>query len=350
MEDATAHFLTLMTEAGYPYAGNPHQSEVLLSTLGTAKRTQMAPATCAAGNLAGLDHARILFVGVQGCPEFSAPFLSQSAAFLSQHGLVEAKLETGAVEIHFPRTKHTANVSGFELARLMDEEEVAAEVAGRVAEQADLDQFTHVAFPPILGLEKPVYALRVLRQETGRVCFELLAAPPSVPGYRLKRALDRALDLHGVEIIHACVDGFSSSNGHVSTIHATQKDTIYEIEPRTVVLATGKFVGGGIEWSDRLREPIFDLPVFIDGAYDPSPCMPNLLTDRFTSEQRIFTAGVKVDQNMRPLSPEGQVVYANVMAAGGILTGYNYLQDGGGLGIPIVTGHLCAHLAQGVTS
>ena len=358
LEDATTHFLTLMADAGYPYAGSPHDSMTLLNTLGTVKRTQLAPATCAPGNLAHLDRARFLFVGVHGYPDCNAAFLSQSAAFLSQHGLVEAELEADAVEVAFPRTQHTANVNAFELARLMDEQGVAAEVAGRVAAQADLSQYTHVAFPPILGLERTGEVLATLRETTGRPCFELLAAPPSVPGYRLKQALDHALAQHGVEVIHACVEGFSATGstalttggGRLTRIRAVQKETVYQVEPEAVVLATGKFIGGGIEWTDRLQEPIFDLPVFIDGHYDPAPCSRDLLTDRFTSEQRVFAAGLKVDYHLRPLSPDGQVIYANLMAAGGVLTGYNYLQNGGGLGVPLVTAHLCALMAGGETS
>ena len=53
-----------------------------------------------------------------------------------------------------------------------------------------------------------------------------------------------------------------------------------------------------------------------------------------------------MDQHLRPLSPDGQVIYANLMAAGSVLTGYNYLQDGGGLGVPLVSGYLCARLAE----
>jgi len=350
LEDAVADFLALMEEAGYPYAGSPHHSLVLINTLGTVKRTQLAPATCAAGNLADLDRARILFVGVHGYPDCNAPFLSQSVAFLSQNGLIDTHVEADAVVIPFPRTRHTANINPFELARLMDQEGVPVELAERLARQADLSHYTHVALPPIVGLDNPLAALNVLQETIGIPCFELLAAPPSVPGYRLKQALDRAMARYGVDIIHACVEDFTASDGHIDRVRAVQKHTAYHVEPHTVILATGKFLGGGIEWSDRLREPIFDLPVFVDGAYTPSPCMPDLLTDRFTSEQRVFTAGLKVDPHLRPVSPDGHVIFANLLAAGGVLTGYNYLQDGSGLGVPLVSGHLCAHLAGGVAS
>ena len=36
-----------------------------------------------------------------------------------------------------------------------------------------------------------------------------------------------------------------------------------------------------------------------------------------------------------------------LMAAGSVLTGYNYLQDGGGLGVPLVSGYLCAQQVIG---
>jgi glycerol-3-phosphate dehydrogenase subunit B len=347
MDNAVSDFLDLMAEAGYPYAGSPHENKSLLNVLGTVKQTQLAPQTFGAGNLAEMDGARVLCVGVQGYLDCDAAYLSKSLAFLSQHGLLDAHIQAGAVNIAFPCTKHTANIDPFELARLMDQQEVPAEVAKRVARQTDLSQYTHVALPPIVGLDAPLAALNMLQDSMGIPCFEVLAVPPSVPGYRLKRALDRAMARHGVEVIHACVEDFSASDSRVRLVRARQKESTYEVAPATVVLATGKFIGGGIEWSDRLREPIFDLPVFVDGAYDPTPNVPGLLTDRFVSEQRIFTAGLKVDERLRPISPDRQVIYTNLMAAGGVLTGYNYLQDGGGLGVPLVSGHLCAQLARG---
>jgi len=345
VDTVVADFLGLMAEANYAYVGSQDKDLILINAMGTVKSTHLVPETMAAGDLESIEGARLLFVGVQGYPDFDATYLSKSLRFLSDCGLVRTCFETASLEIEFPRVVHTANLSSFELAQLMDDEEVVLEMAKCVQEKADLNQYTHLALPPILGRDNSARALAILQDQTALCCFEVLSLPPSVPGFRMQRALDRAMKHRDVRIIHASVESFSESKGGIRSVRVVEKETEYVLDPGVVILASGKFIGGGIQRTDRLREPIFDLPVFVDSDCAPDAEMGTLLAERFVSEQRIFKAGLQVDERFHPVSPDGQVIYSNLLAAGAVLAGYDYSLGQGGLGVSMVSGHLCAQVA-----
>ncbi len=346
VEAAAGAFTNLMAEAGYPHVGNLHESMILANSIGTMKQTHIVPTTMAAGNLKSLDNARILFVGVRGYGDFDAGYISKSIQFFTANRLIFTPIETGWVEIEFPKVKHTANTNAFELARLLEREGVAIELAERIAHETSLDHYTHIAFPSILGVDHPQETLSVLQDWLGLPCFETLALPPSVPGYRLQKALDAEMKSAGVQVIYAAVKGFSAKDGRVERIYAVDKEARLEVEPACVILASGKFISGGVQWNGRLKEPIFDLPVSIDGNFDIPAGMSAQITDQFVSEQRVFTAGLKVDERFRPIAPDKRFVYSNLMAAGSLITGYNYSQGDAGLGVPLVSGYLCGKIAR----
>lgn len=343
--EATSSFLHLMAEAGNPYAGDYRESKLLINVLGTIKQAQFCPETMATGDLRHLGNAQILFVGFLGLSDFDANYISKSISFFSESKQIDAELRTGWIEIEFPRVKHTSNISAFDLARLMDNGQIATEVVERIRAKADLGQYTHIAFPPILGIEDPKKTLTILQDQLGLPCFEVLAVPPSVPGYRLQKALDRLMDRFGVEIIHGRASGFLSGAGRIDTVQAVDKSVHYDFKPKAVVLASGKFLSGGVQWVGHLKEAVFDLPVCVDGTFDIPAGMGTLISDQFFADQKMFSAGLKVDEKMHPVAPNGQVIFHNLMAAGSVLTGYNYTQGEGGLGIPLLSSLVCARVA-----
>ena len=345
VQDALSAFLQLMAQSGYAHQGGRDDQMLLVGPLGTLKHTQVAAQSMAAGDLQKLPGASILFVGIRGYRDFDASYVAKSVEFFAGASPVEALLTTGAVEVEFPRVRHSRNLNGFDLAQLLDDEATASELGRRIAAQAQTGRFTCAALPAIVGRDRPEQAMSAIQRELGMHCFETLALPPSVPGLRLQRALDRCIKSYGIQVVHAAVDGFCNQGGQLVSIRATQKDTVYEFEPRVVVLATGKFVGGGIQCSGRLLEPVFDLPVFVSGRHDPGVTMGSLVTDSFTAEQPIFAAGVKVDERLRPVAGDGRVIYPNLMAAGTVVTGYDHTRGIGGLGLCLATGHLCGRYA-----
>ncbi|MGQ9676152.1 MAG: anaerobic glycerol-3-phosphate dehydrogenase subunit B [Chloroflexota bacterium] len=346
VDQAVAVFLELMAEEGYPYYGTRTRDLTLVNSVATVKTTQLAPMSMLTGNLSALENARLLVVGVNGFGDFDARYLAKSIQFFVENELVVVPIQTDCVEVIFPSVRRAANLNAFHLARLLDSDEVAEALADRIKEQACPDQYTHIVLPPIVGLERPGNALKALQNRLGRPCFEVLSLPPSVPGYRLQRALDNSAKRHGVQLIHGRAVGFTAKNGHLRSIRLVNKDIEDVYEPRVVILASGKFIGGGVQWREMLAETVFGLPVCIDGGFDLPVGVQTLITEQFTAEQRVFAVGVKVDRRLRPVAPDGRPVYSNLFAAGSVIAGYNHAQGNGGLGIPLVSGHFSAKLVR----
>jgi glycerol-3-phosphate dehydrogenase subunit B len=111
---------------------------------------------------------------------------------------------------------------------------------------------------------------------------------------------------------------------------------------KAFVLATGKFVGGGLDSErGRIYETLLDLPVL------HSRNRKEWFNLRFlTTEGHPFNVfGVEVDENLQPTGPGGQVIYSNLFAAGGIIAHADSISEKSGGGIAISTGFLAGKLA-----
>lgn len=342
--DAVGDFMRWIRQAGHPFEGDPSGELLLLNALGTLKRTQLAPQAVWAGNLQEAEGASLLLVGFTGYTGIQVEFLKESLEFFSRQGWLP-RLEVQAVEVSLPRLRRQANLDSFDLAQLLDSQETSQELIDLLRSKQNLDNFSHIAFPAVLGLHHFRSTQAMLEAESGRPCFEILSTPPSVPGFRLQRALDRALLQAGVRVVQARVLSFSVRNGYINEVLLGHKEGRYRAAPQAVILATGKFIGGGVEWQGTLRETSFDLPVFTQGSRSPALGMEALLNNHFTAEQPVFSAGVRLDSQLRPASAEGKVIYQNLMAAGSIASGLDVVQGDGGLGLALVSGHLAGRLA-----
>lgn len=141
-------------------------------------------------------------------------------------------------------------------------------------------------FPPVLGLERPL--------ETPWPSAEVLAVPPSPPGWRLQRALDRALEAAGVAVVAGEASSPETEGGRLAAVRISGD----RFAARSFVLAGGRFVGGGLSPGRAPADALLGLPA--EGA-------PG-------------TWGLPTDASMRPLR-HGEPAFANVFAAGAILGG-----------------------------
>lgn len=221
-----------------------------------------------------------------------------------------------------------------------------------------------VILPAVLGFDDPLRVAAVLRDEAQCDISEALAAPPSIPGWRLAVALERALRAAGVEIVagratpaasRAPRAGFSGraaigevlepQDGYVSP-HASRSRSIERLRVETstggdgaghvilnaaaYVLATGKFAGGGIAGEAALRETALDCPVRIDAPgrrFDSAEPLA-LTSPQRLAAQPILAAGVRTDEVGRPIDDHGDVVYENVWAAGSVRAGATTVELG----------------------
>lgn len=185
-----------------------------------------------------------------------------------------------------------------------------------------------IILPAVLGRAYDGELHARLANEAGCAVGEALAMPPSLPGWRLHGALRAALGAAGVTIVDERAVAHSA-NGRVEHVTRANGDVVHA---RTFILATGKFIGGGIEAGTTFREPALDCPVWVEHLGDifETPDALNLTDPVRTEAQPILCAGVHVDQEQRPLNPQNDVVYSNVVVAGSIRAGWQSTTHGAG--------------------
>lgn len=171
--------------------------------------------------------------------------------------------------------------------------------------------------PAVLGTNTSIH--RSIEEGTGRPVTEALGVPPSLPGWRLHTALQRCLADAGIPIIAGAVAG---NNRNGSILEALEVGEQHIIAKR-FVLATGKFLGGGIVANPEFVEPVLGAPVWVDHLGERfTRTMPLALTDpERAQEQVLLKAGVRVDELHRPAGYDGTSLFTNVFAAGSVKSG-----------------------------
>lgn len=185
-----------------------------------------------------------------------------------------------------------------------------------------------VVVPPVLGFDDPMRVAAVLRDEAQCDVAEALAAPPSIPGWRLAAALERALRAAGVEIIVGRAVQQRAGSRSVDRLRVDTSGSSDGAGPVTLsaaayVLATGKFAGGGISAEASFRETALGCPVWVDTPgrrFDTAEPLP-LTSPRRLAAQPILAAGVPTDDVGRPIDAHGDVFYDNVWVAGSVRAG-----------------------------
>jgi glycerol-3-phosphate dehydrogenase subunit B len=148
----------------------------------------------------------------------------------------------------------------------------------------------HLVLPAVLGMFDHARVVQDLA-DAGVVAAEALGGSPSLPGWRLDSALQRALDNAGVQGLHGAARATTGGSGYDVVIEASTST----LRPGAIVLATGGFVGGGVQATPAFAEPACALPVHaqaaarqFDSATDAIP-LTNL--DRM-APQPLLEAGV----------------------------------------------------------
>ncbi len=234
----------------------------------------------------------------------------------------------------------------FDLARAL-EAPGAAEEAGRALRRVLPRGAAVAVLPPVLGLDPAAAGPERISAAAGIPVAEMLSDLPSVPGLRLQRAIDARLAAAGGELLHGDVrDG----EGPRRAVRVGPR----EVTAGRWVLATGRFVGGGIARRGALLEPALGLPVlasegpFAEASAAMATRPPAALTLRDSrSPQPLLAAGLRVDAQLRPLDGDGRVVDEDLLAAGAVVGGHDAASDGTGMGVASHTGWLAGRAAAG---
>jgi Fe-S oxidoreductase len=277
-------------------------------------RAHLVGPTHAAGALEGLGGRSVLVVGLRGLGCMNAADIARR---LEMHG---AKAGTALVDV--PGVRQRFDLSNFSVAQALDDPALAAELAASVAREASKAGWDLVALPPVLGLRRAREAGTAMDAALGRPWFELLSPPPSVPGMRLYNALHEYVKSRGVLLLDARVTRVDVQGDVVTGIHAMDGETDHAIAPDEIVLATGRFIGGGVACGERAVETLLGLPVVPVGA----------------DERRTMELGVDTDGNLRPLGGNGGIAFANVRVAGNVRAGGSYACGTGGIGLAALQG------------
>lgn len=276
-------------------------------------------------------------VGFRGHAAFDAPLVAAGLARYTPRGGPEVR----AIEIELPRIAPGA-ARPHEIASALDAAG-GAEALG-AAIRASLPAGAGAALlPPILGLDPSARAFERAQAACGAALAETLSDLPSVPGIRLQRAIDRRLAAAGIEVLQ----------GDVAA--AVSPGSALEIDGRPVrcgawVLATGRFVGGGIVRRGVLAEPALRLPVQAAEGREAGVHLANRPATSLTVRDRrrpqpLLSSGLRVDGALRPCGEDGRPVHARLFAAGAVIGGHEQATDGTGLGVAILTGFLAGRAA-----
>lgn len=327
LRQALTAFRADLAAAGVELLGDGETQRAVVTAMGTLRPTALAPVTMAA------EPAHIDAVcNLNGFRNFSSALVA-----------VELSRRVGrpvaALDFAGPAKRRDA----IGLSRALAEPAYAEAFGEFLREQAPGQV---VLIPALLGIENALTVKDGIEKIFGGRLCEAPGQPPSLPGLRLFTALRRrALDAD-VRIVQAArVVAPVVENGRLTglTIKAGPRERIENAE--AFVLASGHLVSGGLVGDrERLREPVFGLPV-VGAAGSPYFATTFLSPDGHP----VMSAGVAVDRFLRPLSDD-RPVFDNLFAAGDILAGFDPYRERSGGGVAVATGDLAGRRAAGDAS
>lgn len=321
------------------------RNHVVATQLGTVKRAAAVPRSQL------LDLAELPNTAVVGIVEwrdlagFNARPVSEMLRFAANLGA--ASRAPRFVDVVVGRVNNgDVFVGNGSFARALDDEAVRLRFVDALHQRLSSmePQPTHLLMPAAFTSLPTTAMLEATDKKLGRPLRELLALPPSMPGDRLLRALRERAVAAGVVVKDGAVDNPVVVARSVTSLDVSHGPERQKVRPRHVVLATGRFLGGGLVRDNTAREALFGLPVVADGASVGDQFIGNLTDAQVDGSHAIFRAGVVVDDQLRPLAGTN-VALDNVTCAGTLIGGFDPTRDGAALGVTLFTAWLAGGLA-----
>jgi len=252
MRAAFAELTTALDETGLAYTAPGERNHEVLTDVGTVKSTYCLPRSMQPGAAALAAGVPCLLVDFEGLREYSAKAVAAGAA-ARWPGVRTLRLT-------FPAPGIAGEVYAAHIALALEERAARERLADLV--RPHLGDARAVGLPAVLGIMRTDRAAAHLAEALGVPVFEVPTMPTSVPGLRLKNALERAVAARGVERrVHGRVVAVERTGDQFElSVAATPAPAA--LHARAVILATGRFMGRGLEASrTRVREPLLDLYV-----------------------------------------------------------------------------------------
>jgi len=326
IEEALSSFLSLFPPP-YSFQTIENGNCLIPTGAGTFRPTYLVPDTMVAGT--SLKEGNGLIVGFKDFKDFYAHYVADQ---LRCRGTILTLPD-------FPDQEMTATA----LARLMEKKSFRENIGREIKKQ--LHHETQVGFPAILGMRNPIQVKEDLEKIMSANVFEIPIPPPSIPGIRIFNRFKEWLIQKGVTFL----PGYSVSKAIIKGkrcegIEMTHPPVITTYSADRYILATGRFMGGGLVASDeRISEAIFSLHV----AQPPS--REDWFGKSFFNRlpHPVHEAGILTDASFRPTNENENPILENVWAAGSILAYHDCIVEKSREGIEIATGYMAAKHATG---
>jgi len=307
------------------FTGTRTKNMTLTTAMGTVRPGFMVPDTMVAGaSILEKDAGEKILViaGIKGLAGFSAAQVAQ--------GLAGRFAQAIPLEVELPGIK--TSVPPRILAEQMEDPLVREVLVSQLlphAAKADI-----IGLPAICGIENSHGIMADLESRINIPLFEIPGPPPSIPGMRLKNAFEKVLDGAEARLLSNVRISDPVFDGKRFTLTAGFDPESVKINAGGVILATGRFFGGGLHARrERIVEPVFHLNV-------AQPTGRKLWHDsRFFAPKghAINRAGIETDALFRPLDERGRPVYNHLYAAGAILAHNDWARLKSGAGTAIVS-------------
>ncbi len=322
-----------LADSPLQYSHRQNENMSVITAAGTVKPSYMLPSSLVSNSHAFQSRRPTLIVGIEGFPNFSP---EQVVANLRDRwpGLRATRIDLGQLQDK-PR-RPAAN----QLADELEKPEFRASLAELL--RPSLGQAQFVGFPAVLGHDGVAEVCRDLSARLEVEVFEIPLISPSLPGQRLQQLMEHDLRAAGVTWLQgAPVTRLEAHPDSGLQLHRRGKgaDTIYRADH--VVLATGRFVGGGLEArrDAGVRETLLGVEIEATVSRDDW----HMSTFLGAPGHLINRMGLSVDRSLRPLKPNGRPILDGLVAAGGLLAGHDWVREKSGAGISVATGYAAAH-------
>ncbi|WP_457551442.1 glycerol-3-phosphate dehydrogenase subunit GlpB [Desulfobacula sp.] len=305
-----------------PDPENGPDNKRMLTSVGTFKPSYMVPETFLKG--CDLEKRNPLIVDFKGLRGFSA---KQVAASL------ETKDKTPfTMSIELP--ENTGELNPVHLAKSFENKAFIQKLSEKIlgfSGKADL-----VGMPAICGIPNSLEIVQEIETKIGMDIFEIPGMPPSIPGLRLKNAFEKKLISLNATFLSNAKIVFQAMEKENFILNAINDNFETRIKARGVILATGRFPGGGL-FAKRniILEPIFNLPVFQPETRD----LWHQLNFLDPKGHPINQAGLETDDRFRPLNKTGKKAFENLYAAGSILAHNDWVRLKSGAGVSCVSAY-----------
>lgn len=345
---------------GVRFASPTEANRCLPTPVGTLKFSGGALHSIIDGDLARVE-SQIGVVGFRDHLEYDAELWARLLTdACAAAGLVRSFVP---VACDFLSRRDDVVLQPFEIAARIDDDPAGFVASVRRALSPNVKR---LLLPPVLSRGDPEVVLRQLEDALYVPASESLATRQSVLGQRLQRYLDEALEREGVAVVRGEIR--ARDDRDLDTLEyrparplppparlflpngqePEKNEPGTPVRARAVVLATGKYLAGGLAKNGCLYEPTLRLPVAVSGPGCASTF--RLTAHEVVEEQAFFRAGVRVDGGLRPLDEGGAIVDERLLACGDVLAGHDPARDGSAMGVAVFSGYIAGRRAAVVAA